>query len=133
MKTLSSLGIMGLVVLLLASQGWCQDTWRDAAGGAVLRDCQATVAEMDGQRLTPAAQAQSAHCLGRIEGLLATHYLTLERTGMPPWFCVPPAVSVGQVIRAAVRYMEAHPERSEWQATHLLFTALSEAFPCQGR
>jgi hypothetical protein len=71
---------------------------------------------------------QQGRCLGIIETLLVMGQLK----GMAPefTFCPAPEVATGQLIRAAVDYIERRPQRTHEDFLLLALEAFHESWPC---
>jgi hypothetical protein len=129
MKAWYSLVVVSLG-LLLAPPGWCQGTAASLQGSALLRDCRAFLAALERPPRPPEGDAASSYCLGRIEGLTDMHRLAVERAGMPPLFCVPTGVAMGETIGVVVRYLETHPDALPVAGGVATLQALQDAYPC---
>lgn len=46
-------------------------------------------------------------------------------------FCLPPNISVGQLIDVAYNYLKANPQERHLTASSIVVYALSQAFPCK--
>jgi hypothetical protein len=66
-------------------------------------------------------------CVGTVDTLLvAGHYFASERR-----FCAPESVTVGQAIRVAVEYLDAHPELLHRKFKELATISFHAAWPCK--
>ena len=71
-------------------------------------------------------------CLGFISGFIGGHDMGLVEAGAEPKFvCTPDEATVGQFVRIFLKYTTDHPEDLHFQAKHVLYGALFEAFPCK--
>ena len=68
----------------------------------------------------------SNYCLGYIQGFKEANALTPI-----PNFCVPDAVTLGQLIKVVVKYMDEHPEELHLLSGLVVREALQKAFPCR--
>ena len=64
---------------------------------------------------------EAARCIGYVAGLAKAS----------PDFCQPAGVTVGQMIRVVVTYVEARPARHHEEFGELALEALEEAWPCR--
>jgi len=71
-----------------------------------------------------ASEAGHGICLGYIIGSFDT---SVVRGGI----CAPPSLTHGQVRDTVLKFMRKHPERLQEPASHLIVTAMAEAFPCR--
>ena len=80
--------------------------------------------------------AQEALDTGQCQGyLMATSdtYNTWRSQGFisSDVYCMPHRVTVGQLERIVVKYLEARPEELHMSASSLVLTAYMQAFPCE--
>jgi hypothetical protein len=83
-----------------------------------LPGCKAMIAS-DGN----ATQQRATYCLAFVDGLV------FRRSSR---FCVPTHVTLGQILRVVVKYVDALPERHHDQFGDLALEALEQAWPCKG-
>lgn len=81
--------------------------------------------------LTDAEYAQAQTCLAFVEGFLWGHGWAAWREHRDMYFCPPEEFTAAQFVPFLVQYLRAHPERLDAAAHVLLFSALSNAYPCQ--
>jgi hypothetical protein len=81
---------------------------------------------------TTMADTLAAHrCRAFIDGFVWGHGWAAWRGATDMWFCLPQAWTIDDLVPAVIGYLERHPERMD-EDTHLLvFTALSQAYPCR--
>lgn len=82
---------------------------------------------MDGNRLYGRLQA-GKRSDGAVEEAIAIGYVTGVADASPN--CIPDEVTVGQLSKIILQYLEAHPEKRQLPAVTLVTTAISEKFPC---
>lgn len=88
--------------------------------------------------------ANSFRCTGFIQGFIEGHDFAVLPTGLwqpisdfvrgcriPTAFCFPKRVTMGQLIKVVIAYLEKHPESLHKDSGPLMGAALWEAFPCQ--
>ena len=94
----------------------------------------AVSAYLDGNKLiedciNPAIEDQ-ATCSGYISGVSDATDIWEGERNFSAGICQPKGVSVGQIKRVVVKYLEAKPERLHSAASSLVINALKAAFPC---
>jgi hypothetical protein len=108
---------------------------QNLTGNDIISGCRFQAIEKRG---TAQQLADGAQCQGLIFGVLdysdavASRFNTL-------FYCLPGAkdgggrskITLDQVIRIFVQYMDKNPQRLHESATSLLLHALAEAFPCK--
>jgi hypothetical protein len=47
------------------------------------------------------------------------------------WYCAPEGVTLGQLIKVFLKYMDEHPEQLHEDASLMLLRSLRKAFPCK--
>src|SRR6266566_4334528 len=122
MKTLCSIAVVGLVLLLMAVP--CAEA--EADGNSLLEACR------EGMRRTEAT-FQAGYCTGFVSGVLDMHAAWLSPSGssLRPWFCLPgQRIVLIQAMRIVLNYLETHPERLHIEQSQLVLEAMGEAFPC---
>ena|SRR5437870_246669 len=70
---------------------------------------------------------QGGFCFGFITGFADANSLLASSL-----FCPPPGVTVGQMAKVFLKYMDEHPEDLHRYASPMLATALRKAFSCPG-
>jgi hypothetical protein len=74
-------------------------------------------------------------CLGYLQGfhngLVIADALGLRLLGGTSVYCMPPNVTVGQIVDVVVRFLEQNPAIRHENAEWLTLAALTHAFPCQ--
>lgn len=69
-------------------------------------------------------------CHGFISGVSATNRLHSEISSDRTLYCMPGAVTNGQMEAVVLAYLKAHPEKRHYSAASLTTSAFMEAFPC---
>jgi hypothetical protein len=106
-----------LAAALLASEGAAEPE----SANTMLPGCQAFI-----RRVDPTAGPQS-RCVGNIEGLtFVTQLLPANLQS-----CIPDNVTLGQVVRVVVAYIERRPQRMHEYFNFLALEAMHEAWPCK--
>ena len=69
-------------------------------------------------------------CIGFVTGLNQGVFLTSSISKSKKIFCAPRGVSVGQLVKVAVKFMKENPEVLHLSAGIILMRAYRVAFPC---
>ena len=70
-------------------------------------------------------------CLGYIVGVVDSFNTTNALKGEKKVFCIPPAVTSGQLVLVMKKSMQEHPETLHLPASAHTLGALTSAFPCE--
>lgn len=81
--------------------------------------------------LNDAEYAQAQSCIGFVDGFIWGHGWAAWRENRDMYYCPPEGFSATQAVPVLVAYLRAHPDRLDAHAHVLLFSALSNAFPCE--
>ena len=81
--------------------------------------------------LTPGRQADAMSCIGFVDGFLWGHGWAAWRENRDMYYCPPEDLSGRRAVSTLVDYLRAHPERLDAPAHVLLFSALTNAYPCR--
>jgi Rap1a immunity proteins len=82
------------------------------------------------QRLCASEGASQIHqCIGYLEGL-SDGSLMWQEFGSSADFCPPDGVTLGQIRKVVLRYLEQHPHELHRPFAMLATFALRESFPC---
>lgn len=105
------------VMLLLSTQSQASSGYYN--GGRLLKECK-----------SDSALAINV-CLGYIVGM-ADYEDQLQDWSIldEPIFCTPDGVTVGQLKKVVIKYLDERPERLHLTASSLTANALRTAFPC---
>ncbi len=107
----------------------------DEDGNFLLRECKETLAGTY-QGCEPAIS--SMHCLGYIDGLVDMNDIfksNVLKSSSQALICLPKEkrVTVGELARIVVKYLEDNPTQLHESAAALATVALGKAFPCKGK
>ena len=72
--------------------------------------------------------------LSYLDGITSSNFAyesISARDGFKPFFCMPNKATVKQTSAVVMKYMEAHAEKLHQDASVLVLTALSKAWPCR--
>jgi hypothetical protein len=117
---------IGLIFLLVGASAKAEELSGD--GNELLRDCEES---LHGKLVADAIRAGT--CLGYLSGIVDMH-VVYAQSGIPnlPISCIPPGgVSLRQVQRVVVKYLQEHPEELHYKRFTLVNIALLHAFPCK--
>lgn len=118
--------VIGLLSLLIGTSAKAEELRDD--GNELLRDC----AESPHGKL-PEDAFRFGTCIGYLSGIVDMH-MVYARIPNLPISCVPPErVSVRQVQRVVVKYLQEHPEQLHYTKFALVNIALNQAFPCSAQ
>lgn len=71
-------------------------------------------------------------CAGYIAGIVDFHTVATAVESLPvDMFCLPPDISIAQVMRDVTQYLEDNPGKHHELAAYLVILALRESYPCQ--
>ncbi len=146
-------GLIGLaaVTLLMAispSLAQQQNTYY-IKGSQLLSYCEDTVKMMQGQHYNV---SKSSWCIGFIQGSVTAHrffsaYYAVEKNEKNDMsnnsmlaevaknrvYCIPSNVTLGQIVRDTVQFLEKNPKFQDEQASLSIARALSKAYPCHAQ
>lgn len=100
-------------------------------GNKLLTDCKAANSIQDTGNDPSRNFLGVGYCLGRIEGISVMNFILLEKGSNSAMFCKPKGVTIGQMTRIVVRYLEEHPEKLHIDPSFLIVLALGDAYPCK--
>jgi hypothetical protein len=90
-------------------------------GNFLLVSCEVSIRGMEGSDFTGTGEAwRGGNCMGLVRGV----YSAL------PTVCAA-NVTIGQLIRVVVKYLQNHPEKLNLEDVLLVRSALESAFPCK--
>lgn len=96
-----------------------------------LKQCKLFLKLEMGTKLNSDEGGSAAICVGYISGFRESHESDEMILKVAPYlYCVPQEVTVGQIIRVFVKYLEDHPEELHKEGHELLHSSLIKAFPC---
>lgn len=113
-----------LVVVLFGLTGFARDS-KEFSDGNELHDECATIVSGD------LGYYEGGHCFGMIEA-----YLQLASELSPRYFpahCLPEGVTIGQIAKMVVKYLDQHPEQLHLPATLVIAKVAHDAFPCRAK
>ena len=119
MKSLHTTVMLGA----LASVALAQEVPNHRTGGALLIHCEEFVRYADGEEEVRGIDV--GVCIGVVQGVRS-----LANNNPAYGFCAPGDAELTELIRVVHAYLDAHPEDLRDESTHLIVSALAEAFPC---
>lgn len=97
-------------------------------GNTLLRHCQPLIEALDG-RATQPDNWRATWCAGYIRGVFES-LIWAESNRITSQQCIPKGVSIEQVTRVVVKYLQDHPANLHEHGLLLVINALADAFPC---
>lgn len=121
--------VAGILVALLLSGSSAEAAGEQFMARTILPGCKAFVALREGSlKPTINSALDAGVCVGTVE-TLEMLYATASLGG-PTTICMPSNASTGQLIRVAIRYMDARPERLNESFALLTIEAFRATWPC---
>jgi Ssp1 endopeptidase immunity protein Rap1a len=120
------------IVLPLRAAAQSNSIARDT-GARLLARCEPAIELVDPdstETLSRRRYGEAMSCLGFVDGFLYGHGWAAWREHRDMFFCPPEDLSAAEGARVLVDYLRRHRERLDSPAHVLLFSALSEAYPC---
>jgi hypothetical protein len=114
---------------------YCPSAVFAESGNEFLVTCNEGIRVMDSDFTTGDANA-AVHCFAVIQAVRDTsaiYKVTLDEIGLNDHSsnaCVPDSVSVGQLARVVVKYLNANPEVLHLEETGLVWLAILDAYAC---
>jgi hypothetical protein len=106
------------------------------SGSRLLARCEPAIDFIDPESLetlTRRRYGEAMSCLGFVDGFLYGHGWAAWREHRDMFFCPPQDLAAAEAVRVLVDYLRQHRERLDSPAHVLLFSALSDAYPCDPR
>ncbi len=147
MRKISTMSALGLILGILASPVMGQQDSYHISGGELLDYCKDTAAMMEKKAYNV---SKSSWCIGFVQGAVTSHRfysafyavqnpqnknLSNEALGKKveenQVFCVPTSVTLGQVVKDVVSFLEANPSYQKEQASMAVARALYKTYPCK--
>jgi hypothetical protein len=114
--------VIGLLFLLIGARATAEEQRDD--GNELLQKCSEVPKEAQSRN-----GLSAMWCYGYIEGIRDMRLLNETVDSIPP-DCTPQKVTMDQMARVVVKYLQDHPERLHYMDASLVVNAISEAFPC---
>ena len=99
-------------------------------GSHLLTVCRQAERVINSEEIDDKLRTDALLCIGFVEGFIWGHGWKSWRTGDDMYFCPPDGFGYQDAVPAVVSYLEEHPERLIQRAHLLVFSALSNRFPC---
>ncbi len=125
-----------LTILCVVAGGFASTTARAADGLAredgshLLAVCRQAQQVIESEDIDDKFRADAMLCIGFMEGFIWGYGWSSWRSGEGMYFCPPDGFDYRDAVPAVVSYLEEHPERLIQRAHLLVFSALSNLFPC---
>lgn len=115
--------LFGTTVSMAATKG------KSLTGHDLYERCHATLKILDKREKPKDVKAvyHAAWCLGYVRGFVGMHSVHDKK----PLYCPAAGTTIGQEVRALVRYLEGHPKELSEKPDALTLKALRAAYPCQ--
>jgi Rap1a immunity proteins len=129
--------VLGFLVVFTAAvfTGPRADAQSSVDGNQLLHDCKDTILLFDRSPATSGRQlAAGAHCLGYVQGFLDTNriwHAVDNDKNKTLHYCFDRDVTVEQVIRILVKYIQENPKETSDNGWECLLKALQGDFPCK--
>jgi hypothetical protein len=119
MKTIRQVIQVSVVTLFILSMSVSVEAM---TGNELIEHC-----DKFGVEVTSEDWQQNAYCMGYIVGVIhGMEYLDFKKQ-----ICIPTKnVKQGQIIKVVIKYLNDNPQRLHEQYTHIIYLAITEAFPC---
>lgn len=116
-----------VLLILYTGEGAAQDF--KTTGNAMLPHCKAFDQQTYDSRPTLSDALMRGICVGMIQAIRTVLSSDALNTLSP--VCIPDVVTLGQLNKVAIRYMETHPEILHQPFEGTLVHAWREAWPCK--
>ena len=83
------------------------------------------------ERCESVANVDKAVCLGYVQGAVDTFESVMSLGAWPKNFCIPQQVTLVQLSKVLVKYLNEHPEDLHYMADNEVHMAFMKAFPCE--
>jgi hypothetical protein len=112
---------IGVIFLLIGASAKAEELRND--GHALLQDCTEALKEDQNKD-----SLKVMWCYGYLKGIGDMRALN-TMVSVPP-DCTPQKVTIGQMTRIVVEYLQDHPKELHYLSASLVVKAITEAFPC---
>jgi len=100
-------------------------------GARLLEACRHAQRLIAAETVVGQVHSDASLCIGFLEGFVWGHGWKSWRTDVDMYFCLPEGFDYRDAVPSVVSYLEAHPDRLIQRAHLLVFSALSDAYPCE--
>ncbi len=148
MKKHSLISLLAIILAISSDPTLAQPQSYHINGEQLLNFCKDTISMMNGSK--DYNVSKSSWCIGFVQGAVTAHrfysaYYTLKnpetrkmtdnevdkKIAESQVYCVPTSVSLGQLVRDVVKYLETNPTAMQEQASLGIARALNQAYPCK--
>lgn len=130
MATIRRILAASIAVLAIATATYAQPTGLNT-GNDLLRMCRGAVDPSVVS--TSEAGYDAIFCMGFVHGLEEAHTLISSIQPGAKLFCIPAGVTLNQLVRVIVKYLQDRPEDLHDRGVLLAVGALARAFPCPAK
>lgn len=124
-------GLLGLGLLLVGGVSHAAPTQKPiTTGKLVLQRCEAAISYFDHKQKRDMYDV--GWCLGFVKGIGNGYLIGINKSSVRRLFCPPPKLTVGEEVRAVVRFLNQNSAHLEKGGSVLTLVALMKAFPCPG-
>ena len=99
-------------------------------GNILLEDCKQFIKYMDDKKDPSTVMSSIGYCLGYMQGHIDFQQYLEKNFNPDIEYCFPIDVSVSQLAKVAVKYLENNPNKLHKPAIEVSLAAFTEAFPC---
>jgi hypothetical protein len=99
-------------------------------GKILLKDCKQFIKYMDDKKDPSVVMSSIGYCLGYMQGHIDYQQYLEENLKSDIEHCFPVDVSVSQLAKVTVQYLEENPNKLHKPAIEVSLAAFAEAFPC---
>ena len=99
-------------------------------GKILLEDCKEFIKYMDDKKDPSVVMSSIGYCLGYMQGHIDYQQYLEENYTSDTKHCFPVDVTVSQLAKTTVQYLEENPNKLHKPAIEISLAAFSEAFPC---
>ena len=124
MKTIRQIIQVSVVTLFVLSMSVYVEAM---TGNKLMENCEKYDVEVSQQDYT-----ETGYCAGYITGTIYGMGYFISFLDYENRFCMPTKnLQHGQMVKVVIKYLKDNPQRLHENYTHLIFSAVSEAFPCK--
>lgn len=99
-------------------------------GNILLEDCKQFLKYMDNKEDPSVVMSSIGYCLGYMQGHIDFQQQFQKDFATPIKHCFPVNMSVSQLAKVSVDYLEKNPNKLNKPAIELTLAAFAESFPC---
>jgi len=100
-------------------------------GAELARGCDLVIKTFNGEKVSEDGNNLAFYTNGYLSGYVQAHDVSGGIQSGKGDFCLPASVYTIHLARTLVKYTQSHPEELVKQAKDIIFSALTEAYPCK--